>query len=167
MVRIEKCLFINRAPFKDNLEIDFQDGINVLCGINGRGKTTILSYIVDAIYEMARSNYPGSFEGKETKYYRVSSGLHLMDSRKAGIVYIRFRVEGMIIDYIDVRGRLTEADYNNQVNSDLKKCFAISIFFHIFAKSICNNLLIKNNNYVKTPSFRRRGYSTGIYRCRR
>ena len=137
MVRIEKCLFINRAPFKDNLEIDFQDGINVLCGINGRGKTTILSYIVDAIYEMARSNYPGSFEGKETKYYRVSSGLHLMDSRKAGIVYIRFRVEGMIIDYIDVRGRLTEADYNNQVKYDGKIDF----------KKINNAL--KNSDTVK------------------
>ena len=120
MIRIEKCLFINRAPFKNNLEIDFQDGVNVLCGINGRGKTTILSYIADAFYEMARSNFPGSFEGKETKYYRVSSGLHLMDSSKAGIVYIRFRVEGEIIDYIDVRGKLREADYNNLVKLDGK-----------------------------------------------
>ena len=48
MMKVEKCLFINRAPFKDNLEICFQKGINVLCGINGRGKTTIISYIVDA-----------------------------------------------------------------------------------------------------------------------
>lgn len=120
MIRIEKCLFINRAPFKNNLEIDFQDGVNVLCGINGRGKTTILSYIADAFYEMARSNYSGSFEGKETKYYRVSSGLHLMDSSKAGIVYIRFRVEGAIIDYIDVRGKLREADYNNLVKYEGK-----------------------------------------------
>lgn len=120
MIRIEKCLFINRAPFKNNLEIIFQDGVNVLCGINGRGKTTILSYIVDAIYEMARSNYPRSFEGKETKYYRVSSGLHLMDSSKAGIVYIRFRINGVITDYIDVRGKLTEADYHNLVKYDNK-----------------------------------------------
>ena len=120
MIGIEKCLFINRAPFKNNLEINFQDGVNVLCGINGRGKTTILSYIADAFYEMARSNYPGSFEGKETKYYRVSSGLHLIDSSKAGIVYIRFRVEGEIIDYIDVRGKLREADYNNLVKYDGK-----------------------------------------------
>lgn len=51
MIRIEKCLFVNRAPFKNDLELSFQDGINVLCGLNGRGKTTILSYIVDAIQE--------------------------------------------------------------------------------------------------------------------
>ncbi|SFW17239.1 AAA domain-containing protein, putative AbiEii toxin, Type IV TA system [Prevotellaceae bacterium HUN156] len=113
-------MFVNRAPFKNDLEIVFHDGVNVLCGINGRGKTTILSYIVDAIYEMARLNYPGSFEGKETKYYRVSSGLHLMDSSKPGIVYIRFILEGRAIDYIDVRGKLTEEDYNRLVKYDRK-----------------------------------------------
>lgn len=51
MILVDKCLFINRSPFKDNLEISFKEGVNVLCGINGRGKTTILSYIVDAFYE--------------------------------------------------------------------------------------------------------------------
>lgn len=49
MISVDKCLFINRAPFKENLEISFKEGVNVLCGINGRGKTTILSYIVDAL----------------------------------------------------------------------------------------------------------------------
>lgn len=112
MMKVEKCLFINRAPFKDDLEISFQDGINVLCGINGRGKTTILSYIVDAIYEMARPNYPGSFEGKEYKFYRLSSSSHTIDSSKPAIVYIRFNQDGKQIDYIDVRGNLTENEYN-------------------------------------------------------
>lgn len=63
MILEDKCLFINRSPFKDNLEISFKEGVNVLCGINGRGETTILSYIVDAFYEMAKPNYRGSFEG--------------------------------------------------------------------------------------------------------
>lgn len=63
MILVDKCLFINRSPFKDNLEISFKEGVNVLCGINGRGKTTILSYIVDTFYEMAKPNYRGSFEG--------------------------------------------------------------------------------------------------------
>lgn len=49
MIKVEKCLFVNRAPFEDNLEITFKDGVNVLCGINGRGKTTIITYIVDAL----------------------------------------------------------------------------------------------------------------------
>lgn len=137
MVRIAKCLFINRAPFKNDLEISFQDGINVLCGINGRGKTTILSYIVDAIYEMAKPNYSGSFEGKETKFYRVSSGSHLMDSSKPGIVYIRFKVDGALIDYVDVRGNLAEDDYNRLVKYDGKIDF----------KKIKN--FLKNSDTVK------------------
>lgn len=115
MITIDRCLFINRAPFSEPLEICMKEGVNVLCGINGRGKTTILSYIVDAIYEMARPNYQGSFEGRENRYYRVSSSFHLIDSGKPSIVYIRFLVDERTVDYIDVRGKLTEAEYNHLV----------------------------------------------------
>ena len=49
---LEKAIFINRAPF-EHLELDFNEkGINVLTAINGKGKTTILSHIVDAFYEL-------------------------------------------------------------------------------------------------------------------
>lgn len=120
MILVDKCLFINRSPFKDNLEISFKEGVNVLCGINGRGKTTILSYIVDAFYEMAKPNYRGSFEGKEYKYYRLSSSFHTIDPGKPSIVYIRFKIEERTIDYIDVRGQLTEAEYNDLVKYETK-----------------------------------------------
>ena len=120
MIKVERCLFVNRAPFQDNLEIVFKDGVNVLCGINGRGKTTILSYITDAIYEMAKLNFQGSFEGKENKYYRLSSSSHLIDSSRPSLVYIRFGIDDKTIDYIDVRGELSEADYNSLVKYDEK-----------------------------------------------
>lgn len=120
MIAIEKCLFVNRAPFKENLEIVFKDGVNVLCGINGRGKTTILSYIVDAFYEMARPNYSGSFEGKEKMYYRVSSPSHEIDPSKPSFTYIRFKVEGKTIDYIDVRGQLSKEEYDSLVKYEGK-----------------------------------------------
>lgn len=120
MILVDKCLFINRSPFKDNLEISFKEGVNVLWGINGRGKTTILSYIVDAFYEMAKPNYRGSFEGKEYKYYRLSSSFHTIDPGKPSIVYIRFKIEERTIDYIDVRGQLTEAEYNDLVKYETK-----------------------------------------------
>lgn len=120
MILVDKCLFINRAPFKENLEISFEEGVNVLCGINGRGKTTILSYIVDALYEMAKPNYRGSFEGKEYKYYRLSSSFHTIDPGKPSIVYIRFKLGDRIVDYIDVRGKLSEAEYNELVKYDGK-----------------------------------------------
>ncbi len=115
MIKVERCLFVNRAPFREDLEIVFKEGANVLCGINGRGKTTILSYIADAIYEMAKLNYQGSFEGKEDQYYRLSSASHLIDASKPSIVYIRFIIGDKAIDYIDVRGELSEVDYNSLV----------------------------------------------------
>lgn len=101
MIKVERCLFVNRAPFHDDLEIAFKEGVNVLCGINGRGKTTILSYIVDAIYELAKLNYQGSFQGKENKYYRLSASSHLIDTSKPSIVYIRFIIDNERIDYIN------------------------------------------------------------------
>ena len=120
MIKVEKCLFINRAPFRDDLEITFKEGVNVLCGINGRGKTTILSYIADAFFEMAKLNYQGSFEGKENKYYRLSSISHMIDTNKPSIVYIRFIIDEKTVDYIDVRGELSETEYNSLVKYDGK-----------------------------------------------
>lgn len=67
MIKIEKALFVNRAPF-DNIEINFKEkGINVLSAINGKGKTTILSHIIDAFYELSRPYYSNEYAGKSTK----------------------------------------------------------------------------------------------------
>ena len=74
---LEKAIFINRAPF-EHLELEFKGkGINVLSAVNGRGKTTILSYVVDALFEMAKPIFSQEFEGKEQKYYRISSPVRL------------------------------------------------------------------------------------------
>ncbi len=72
-VFLEKAIFVNRAPF-EKLVLDFdENGISVLSSENGKGKTTILSHIVDAFHEMARPHFTNEFEGKENKFYRVSS----------------------------------------------------------------------------------------------
>ena len=64
-------VFYNRAPF-DNLRMSFGDESTIiLSGINGSGKTTVISHIVDAFYELARKAYSNEFEDKENKYYRV------------------------------------------------------------------------------------------------
>ena len=75
-MKLSSIELINRAPF-DRLFIDFDDeDIAVLSGINGAGKTTILSYIVDSFFELARTAYENEFEGKSNKFYRVSSGIY-------------------------------------------------------------------------------------------
>ena len=113
---LEKIIFDNRAPF-EHLEIDFKScGVNVLTAINGKGKTSILSHITDAFYELARPAYPQDFEGKENKLYRVSSSLYNMTSSKPSIVYFRFKDGEVIYDYLDIRGNCTNNQYDNTIN---------------------------------------------------
>lgn len=118
-MRLTKALFINRAPF-DKLELDFDDSnVSLLSGINGKGKTTILSYIVDAFYELAKKGYYNEFENKSNKYYRVSSGLFSLNRQTFSIVYLRFVAkDGKENDYIDIRGSITEEEYRAVLGID-------------------------------------------------
>lgn len=93
-----KAIFINRAPF-EHLALDFKEkGINVLSAINGNGKTTILSHITDAFYELAKIVFHNEFEGRENKYYRVSSSLYNINLANPSFVYLRFESNGEYID---------------------------------------------------------------------
>lgn len=117
---LEKIIFDNRAPF-EHLEIDFKScGVNVLTAINGKGKTSILSHITDAFFELARPAYPQEFEGKENKLYRVSSPLYNITSSKPSIVYFRFKDGEDKYDYIDVRDKCTKEQYDATIDVDNK-----------------------------------------------
>ncbi len=134
---LEKVIFDNRAPF-EHLEIDFKkSGVNVLTAINGKGKTTILSHVVDAFYELARPAYPQEFEGKENKLYRVSSPLYNITSSKPSIVYFRFKDGEDNYDYIDVRDECTKDQYDNTINVNDK------IDYNNFQRSL------KQQNFTK------------------
>lgn len=112
-MRLKSILIINRAPF-DRLEIDLGDeNIILLSGINGAGKTTILSYIVDAFYELAKKGFSQEFENTSTKFYRISSGLFSLDSSKTSIVYLHFlQDDGSFADYIDIYGACSQEEYD-------------------------------------------------------
>ena len=134
---LEKAIFVNRAPF-EHLELDFKEkGINVLSAINGRGKTTILSHIVDAFYELAKKHYANEFEGKEKKYYRISSSLYNLEQNKSSYVYLRFINDGTNIDYIDVRNKCSQADYDSTIKVTNK------IPFSKFSNSFKKQSIIK------------------------
>lgn len=171
-IRLQKAIFRNRAPF-EHLELDFQDSnILVLSGINGRGKTTILSHIVDAFYEMAKKGFQNEFENKANKFYRVSSPYLNLDSSKASFVYFRFDIDGDIIDYLDVRNICTETEYNEAVKIDNKILFSafenklkrtrcvkhVSISNEIAEKIFSNNVITyfpayryEQPNYLNDP----------------
>ena len=113
---IEKIIMHNRAPF-EHLELNLKEsGIVLLSAYNGGGKTTILSHIADAFYEMAKTCYSEEFEKNADKYYRLSSSLFSLDLSKPSIVYIRFVLDGEKIDYVDIREKCTREQYNEAIN---------------------------------------------------
>lgn len=165
-----KAIFINRAPF-ERLELDFKEkGINVLSAINGKGKTTILSHITDAFYELAKKVFHNEFEGRENKYYRVSSSLYNLHQKNPSFVYLRFKCnEKDIIDYVDICNECTEDQYNSEITIDRKIEFnkiynTLSNFNHIKYWSLNDKKKIKDifSNSVLTyfPSYR---YETPSY----
>lgn len=119
-IYLEKAIFVNRAPF-DKLELDFnQNEIAVITAVNGRGKTTLISHIVDAFYEMAKPYFPEEFKGKENKYYRISTPIFNANQNEPSFVYLRFKYLEENIDYIDIRNNCTEQQYNEAINIENK-----------------------------------------------
>lgn len=163
-VYLEKAIFINRAPFS-KLMLDFcENEIAVLSSVNGKGKTTILSHIVDAVHEMARPHFPNEYEGKENKFYRVSAAIHNLDQSQASFVYFRFKTAEETIDYLDVRNICTETQYNKAISIDNKIPFSeieAILKESNYAKKVSSNLnkkkaeeLFANNILTYFPSYR-------------
>jgi predicted ATP-binding protein involved in virulence len=139
-IQVEKIILVNRAPF-DKLEINFSENeVAVLTAINGSGKTTFLSHIVDAWHEMARPHFATEFEHKANKFYRVSSSIYNLDLNQPSYVYIRFKSDEDIIDYVDIRNDCTEEQYNEAIKIEDK-----IPFYQLKPK-------LDENNYVKSTS---------------
>ena len=114
-MHLQEIQIFNRAPFENiKLTLD-ESNVIVLSGVNGAGKTTILSYIVDAFFELAKQAFPLQFESVENKFYRISSDVSVLDKSKHSFVYIRFMEEGNYLDYIDICGLNNENEYNRDV----------------------------------------------------
>ena len=119
-ISLGKIILVNRAPF-DKIELEFDENeLAILSAVNGSGKTTILSHIVDAFYEMARPHFANEFEDKPNKYYRVSSPLYNLDTTRPSFVYLRFNTPDGYIDYVDIRNKCTVQEYNDAIKIDNK-----------------------------------------------
>lgn len=114
-MRLKEIQIYNRAPF-GNLLLRFDNSnIAVFSGINGAGKTTIISHVVDAFYEFAKMGFRSEFKDVSDKFYMISSGLTILDKQKPSFVYIRFENNGDAIDYIDIRNLTSDEDYIHAV----------------------------------------------------
>jgi predicted ATP-binding protein involved in virulence len=164
-IYLSSAAFYNRAPFQ-KLEMYFEENeIAVMTAVNGRGKTTVLSHIVDAFHEIARPFFQAGYEGKENKLYRTSSNIENLDSTKPSLAYIRFKTSsGDHFDYVNARGALTEVDYNalELPNEKIKfEELRKSLDRGGFAKKISSNLdqkkvekIFASNLITYFPSYR-------------
>lgn len=141
---VRNMIFVNRAPF-EKLELQFVDGVNVLSSENGKGKTTIISYIVDAIHEIARSSFPQSFLGHETAWYRISASAETLNHEEVSYVYIRFVYQNHNIDYIDIRGALTNEQYKRLALPQNPMPFS-TIVANTQQGGVCKCCYFENNN---------------------
>ena len=174
---IEKMIFHNRAPFK-HLELSFKDkDIIMLNAVNGGGKTTVLSHIVDAFYELARKYYQEEFEGRQFKFYRVSSAIYNLNPEEASFVYIRFNLNGEQVDYVDVRNHTTLDYYDGAIVLENK----IPFFFFFKQLEKRNSVKFFSSNideqkakcifeqgiatYFPSYRFEYPGYLNGIYKA--
>ncbi len=141
---VRRVVFINRAPFS-KLDIFF-DGKKVisLTGFNGAGKTTIMSYIVDAFYEIAKKRFNQEFSGeKEGKFYRISSDINIMEGEDSSLVYISFDLNGQNIHYFDFQGNIDEHSFGkliSEVGSEVES---------ILTYSMIRNQLMRGERYAK------------------
>ena len=160
---LEKAILVNRAPFS-KLSLDFnKNSIAVLTATNGKGKTTLLSHITDAFYEMAKPNFQ-DFENTSNKFYRISSAIYNLDNNKPSFVYFRFRTEEGNIDYVDIRNNCTEEEYNEAIPIESKISFdnlKVELESRKCVKRISPNFnkeiaekIFKNNLLTYFPSYR-------------
>jgi len=175
---IEKALFINRAPF-EHLELDFKTkGINVLSAINGKGKTTILSHIVDAFHQLAKKGFDQSYEGIREKLYRVSSPHFDMGKQSYSLVLLEFNNEGKTINYVDIRGDLSNEQYNKYLAKTegipydtIQKELVKSGFCRLISNGIDNKVsksIFNSNVLTYFPSYRyeQPGYLNDPYKIK-
>lgn len=142
-MKLTDIVIYNRAPFEYyTVHFTENEPIVVFNGINGSGKTTILSYIVDSFYELAKKAFTNEFDQIRSHFYRLSSSSYNVDPLKPSFVYLRYSVLDKYgnhnnIDYIDLRSEITEEDYGACVDLDNK------IPWIDIIKRVKNNGLIK------------------------
>ncbi|OAE10698.1 hypothetical protein AZH11_25115 [Pseudomonas simiae] len=171
-IYIERLYFENRAPF-DILDLNFEEReIAVLTATNGRGKTTILSHIVDAFHEFAKVGYDREFSDKPGAFYRTSTVLSSLKMSEPSVFYMRCRLGEDVVDYIDYLGALTE-DHYNTIPIDNKIPFEVLVqnkgsngfvrYFNILEQKI-HEIFDRNLcTYFPAYRFEKPGYINDVY----
>ena len=88
------------------IKADGTPRVIVLVGKNGTGKTTLMSGIVDALYELSNSAFSDVLpkEGMGYKYFKLSSSGNVRTGSSYGFNYIKFSQNEKEYEYFDKNG---------------------------------------------------------------
>lgn len=104
---VEKELFISGNPKPI-----------ILLGKNGTGKTTLLSSIVDALYELSSNCFQDVLphKGLSRQYFKVSGSRNMRVNTQYSFSYLNFAIEEEILEYCDKNGDLDNVDMSLETN---------------------------------------------------
>ena len=113
---------------------------------------------------MAKLHFKNEFEERENKFYRVSSAIFNLSLNQPSYLYLRFRIPGGIIDYVDIRNTCTEIQYNEAISIENKipfDSFKVELERENNTKKVSNNFnkemaesLFSKNILTYFPSYR-------------
>ena len=157
-MKINRIVIKNVGPIKD-LDLEINGESTVLTGINGSGKTIVLSYIMDCIHEILfyigfRDVLHG--DGIRYDYFRYASDNYKSMGSDYGYVYIDFNFESYKFAYIQVYNcniETIEKDINLKINTQESYGEKIKLISSSFDKEFLMKL-IRNEAIFCMPAYR-------------
>lgn len=117
---LSKILLENQGPIKKfEMNLDNPGQPVILVGSNGTGKTILLSYIADALYEFGKQAYTDLLGRNvdSNKYFRYSGAINRKHNEDYSISYLKFK-DDKEFEYFETTGNFNNKKFKEQY-SDL------------------------------------------------
>lgn len=100
------------------IKADGTPRVIVLVGKNGTGKTTLMSGIVDALYELSNSAFSDILpkEGFGHKYFKLSGSRNIRSNASYGFNYLKFSQNVKNYEYFDKSGVIDTNNSNSKIS---------------------------------------------------
>lgn len=149
---LSKIILENQGPIKEfKINLENQHQPLILVGGNGTGKTILLSYIADALYEFGKQAYTDLLGNVSTdNYFRVVGAINRKIDADYSITYLEFK-DSKEYEYLESTGKFNVKEFKEKyadldiklqisdINENTKECTSnTEDFKNIFRKdAIC------------------------------